>query len=177
MYKRQARGYAKYADIARLFGWQALKNFLYQENLDYNAGVLTCFEKPICRDGLSQTDSRILRLSKAADADLTPLIHFWGVHPDNSTALGQAITTAGLSSSTLIRDKFVYYAGIAPDNNTEFNAHFETVFPGRPKDCESPHYGCGWYNVWTDNFSEIHAENIISRIQSLLTQYFPGTNL
>ena len=26
-FRYQARGYAKYADIARLFGWQALKNF------------------------------------------------------------------------------------------------------------------------------------------------------
>jgi hypothetical protein len=176
-FRYQARGYAKYDDIARLFGWQALKNFFDQENLDFNAGTPTCFESPVCRDGLAQVDSRILRLSKAADADLTPLIHFWGVHPDNSTALAQAITAAGLDNSTIVRDKLVYYAGIAPDNNTEFNAHFETVFPGRPTDCASPHYGCGWYNVWTDNFTESHADNITSTIQSLLTKYFPGTNL
>jgi len=177
-FRYQARGYAKYADIARLFGWQALKNFFYQENLDYNAGVLTCFEKPICRDGLSQTDSRILRLSKAADADLTPLIHFWGVHPDNSTALSQAVTAAGLDNSTIVRDKLVYYAGIAPDNNTEFNTHFKTVFPySNANDCASPHYGCGWYHVWSDNFSESHGAKITNTIQSLLTQYFPGTNL
>ena len=179
-FRYQQRGYAKYGDIARLFGWQALKKFFKQENLDFNAGKLTCFESPVCLDGLAQVDSRILRLSKAAGADLTPLIHFWGVHPDNSTALAQAITAAGLDNSTIssiVRDKLVYYAGIAPINNAQFNTHFETVFPGRPSNCASPHYGCGWYNVWTDKFNESHGDNITTRMQSLLSQYFPGTNL
>ncbi|MAD99248.1 MAG: hypothetical protein CMK53_01300 [Proteobacteria bacterium] len=177
-FRYQARGYAKYADIARLFGWQALKKFFYQENIDYNAGKLTCFEEAICRDGLTQVDSRILRLSKATDANVTPLIHFWGVHPDNSTALAQAITSAGLDNSTLIRDKLIYYAGIAPDNNSEFNKHFNTVFPNsKASDCASQHYGCGWYHAWSDNFTEIHGEKISSRVQSLLNQYFPGTTL
>ena len=183
-FRYQARGYAKYADIARLFGWQALKNFFYQENLDYNAGTLTCFEKPICLDGLTQVDSRIFRLSKAANANLTPLIHFWGVHPDNSTALSQAITAAGLDNSTIVRDKIVYYASIAPDNKTEFDTHFATVFPTHQahhsttqNDCASSHYGCGWYHAWSDNFTSTHGDNITSRIQGLLDQYFPGTSL
>ena len=33
-FRYQQRGYAKYGDIARLFGWQALKDFFYQENLN-----------------------------------------------------------------------------------------------------------------------------------------------
>ena len=179
-FRYQQRGYAKYGDIARLFGWEALKKFFKQENLDFEAGILTCFESPICRDGLAQVDSRILRLSKAAGADLTPLIHFWGVHPDNSTALAQAITAAGLDNSTIsaiVRDKLVYYAGIAPTNNAQLNSHFETVFPGRPSDCASPNYGCGWYNVWTEKFNESHGTQITTSMQNLLTKYFPGTNL
>ncbi len=155
-----------------------MKKFFYQENIDYNAGKLTCFEEAICRDGLTQVDSRILRLSKATDANVTPLIHFWGVHPDNSTALAQAITSAGLDNSTLIRDKLIFYAGIAPDNNSEFNKHFNTVFPNsKASDCASQHHGCGWYHAWSDNFTEIHGEKISSRVQSLLNQYFPGTTL
>ena len=113
---------------------------------------------------------------RGAGTDLSPLIHFWGVHPDNSTALGQAITAAGLSSSTIIRDKLIYYAGIAPKNNAEFNTHFETVFPGRPEGGH-PDYGVGWYNVWRDSFNESHGAQITTTIQSLLTKYFPGTNL
>ena len=178
-FRYQARGYAKYADIARLFGWQAVKKFFKHENLDHNANKPTCFNENCLfsySDGLDPIDSRILRLSKAAGTDLTPLIHFWGVHPDNSTALAQAITAAGLDNSTIVRDKLVYYAGIAPDNNTEFNAHFETVFPGRPEGGH-PDYGVGWYNVWRDSFNESHGAQITTTIQSLLTKYFPGTNL
>ena len=178
-FRYQHRGYAKYADIASLFGWQAVKKFFKQENLDHNANKPTCFNEHCLfsySDGLDPIDSRILRLSKAAGTDLTPLIHFWGIHPDNSTALAQAITVAGLSSSTIIRDKLIYYAGIAPTNNAQFNTHFETVFPGRPEGGH-PDYGVGWYNVWRDKFNESHGAQIKTTVQSLLSQYFPGTNL
>jgi len=104
------------------------------------------------------------------------LIHFWGVHPDNSTALAQAITAAGLSSSTIVRDKLVYYAGIAPTNNVQFNTHFETLFPGRLEGGH-PGYGIGWYNVWRDSFNESHGAQIKTSMQSLLPKYFLGTNL
>ena len=44
-FRYQHRGYAKYADIARLFGWQAVKKFFKQENLDHNANKPTCFNE------------------------------------------------------------------------------------------------------------------------------------
>ena len=34
-----------------------------------------------------QSDDRTLRLSKVAEWDLTPLIHFWGIHPEDPVAL------------------------------------------------------------------------------------------
>ena len=69
----QFRGYAKYPDIVRIFGgWQVLSDFFHQEHLDYEDGI---------SNGHSQTDDRTLYLSIAAGEDLTPLIHFWGIHP------------------------------------------------------------------------------------------------
>jgi hypothetical protein len=34
-FRYQQRGYAKYADIQSIFGWDALRNFFHQEHLDY----------------------------------------------------------------------------------------------------------------------------------------------
>jgi hypothetical protein len=167
-FRYQQRGYAKYADIARTFDWQVLRDFYHQEHLDHMADAPG--------DGLASVDSRILRLSVAAGADLTPLIHFWGIHPEDASALANAIITAGLPSSTGVRDLLVRYNDIAPADNAEFNAHFERVYPGRPPGGD-PDYGVGWYNVWRDQWSEVHAAQITAALQDLLDLYFPGTEL
>ena len=82
-----------------------------------------------------------------------------------------------MNQSNIIRDKLIYYSQIAPKNNKEFMQHFEDVFPGKPKNCPSPDYGCGWYNVWANKYSNLHYEKIKTTIQNFLSIYFPGTNL
>ena len=67
-FRYQQKGYARYADIAKLFGWEVLHKFWRQEHLDDAAG-----EKG-AGDELNKVDSRTLRLSIAAGVDLTPLI-------------------------------------------------------------------------------------------------------
>jgi hypothetical protein len=167
-FRYQQRGYAKYADIVRLFDWQVLRDFYHQEHLDYMEDVAS--------DGLSAVDSRILRLSMAAGADLTPLIHFWGVHPEDAAALQEQMATHDLGASTEVRDQFLYYATIAPANNGAFKAHFDEVFPGMPSGGD-PDYGKGWYNEWTDVWDETHGDEILGAIQGLLDLYYPGTQL
>ena len=127
-------------------------------------------------DGLDPVDSRILRLSVAADVDLTPLIHFWGVHPVNPAALKRAITAKGISSSNVIRDQLLRYAGIVPMTNTDFNAHFDEVYPGRPSG-GNPDYGKGWYNARKNTWNETHSAQIVTAIQALLDTYYPDTIL
>jgi len=84
----QHRGYGKYVEIVNLFGWKPLVDFWHSVNQDYLKGL----EYPRNSD---PTDSRLLRLSKKAGADLTPLIHFWGVQPENRTALKKTQYTVG----------------------------------------------------------------------------------
>ena len=99
-FRYQLRGYAKYADIARLFQWKAMIDFNHQENLDalngctYDSGM----HPENCDAGttpqgalLDRHDSRTLRLSIAAGTDLTPLIHFWGISPTDAVALKAAV--------------------------------------------------------------------------------------
>lgn len=72
-FRYQHRGYAKYADIARLFGWEAVRGFYYQDNLDYEA------DNPSLGDNLPESDQITLLLSVQAGVNLTPLIRTFGV--------------------------------------------------------------------------------------------------
>ncbi len=163
-FRYQQRGYAKYGDIFRIFGWQPLRDFYRNEHLDFMSRAPS--------DGLSEVDSRILRLSIAAGADLTPLIHFWGVHPVDRSALAKAMSDRKLKASNDVRAHIERYKGIAPKNNADFNAHYERVYPGRPAGGH-PDYGTGWYNAWRDVFNESHGAQIQNQIQALLDLYYP----
>ncbi len=163
-FRYQHRGYAKYADIARLFGWNVLKNFYYQENLDLIAGTPS--------DGLSATDSRILRLSVAAGADLTPLIHFWGIHPENAAALRAKIAAKGLRPSTAVKKLLVRYRGQIPADKPQFAEHFNAVYPGMP-DSEETRFGPGWYQVRMTQWDTSTAQLAQSAVDNIVAQYFP----
>jgi hypothetical protein len=163
-FRYQHRGYAKYADIARLFGWDALKNFYYQENLDLIAGTPG--------DGLSATDSRILRLSVAAGADLTPLIHFWGIHPENAAALRSKIVAKGLKRSTKVKNLLIRYRALIPADNAAFAEQFNAVYPGMP-DSDETRYGPGWYQVRMTQWDTGTARLAQRVIDNIVAQYFP----
>ncbi len=165
-FRYQARGYAKYADIARLFGSEVLPNFYAQENSDYNAKTPS--------DGLSAVDSRILRLSVAAGADITPLIHFWGIRPVEPAKLKAAITAKGIGKSMAIKELMLRYRTLIPANNAAFDAFFESVFPGKPAGV-SPDYAAGWYQVRRTQWNESLALQAAGTIDTLVALYFPDS--
>ena len=162
-FRYQQRGYAKYADIVRLYGWGAYASSNRQEHLD--------FINNVDASELSQTDSRILRLSVAAGFDLTPLIHFWGVHPTDPTALAYAIRINDLERDIKLKELLSRYLSIIPGNNQIFNEHFERLYPGRPEGGDS-RYGLGWYNAWRDVWDESYAEKAKAGQKGLIDQYY-----
>jgi len=165
----QHRGYAKYIEIAALFGWDKLCAFYYQENLDYIANTPS--------DGLSPTDSRILRMSKAAGVDLRPLIHFWGVQPVNNALLKDRITAAGLLPSRKIYERLIHYKSIIPMNNAQFAAHAHVLYPGTITAGESPDYAEGWYYVWLPKYNESHGIAAQTAMQNIIDLYFPSLSV
>ena len=88
-------GYAKYADIARLYGWDALTNFYHNQQL-------RCVENAEC-DRFNNVDDRTLNLSIAAGYDLTPLIHFWGIQPEDPDYLKQEMLKHNLVPSNSLK--------------------------------------------------------------------------
>ncbi|MHC4743530.1 MAG: M60 family metallopeptidase, partial [Planctomycetota bacterium] len=159
----QHRGYGRYVDMAVLFGWHVVSDFYYQEHLDYMSGAPG--------DGLGSVDSRILRLSKAAGVDLTPLIHCWGVHPVDLGALRAAILAEGLPRSKVVYDRLVHYKEIIPANNAEFWDHYLTVYPSQPGG-GNPDYQYGWYNVWKSVYDESHGTAAKNAMQDIIDLHF-----
>jgi hypothetical protein len=163
----QQRGYGKYIEIARLFGWDALNDFWYSVNQDYNKGITY----PRNSD---PTDNRILRMSRAAGADLRPLIHFWGVHPQRNDTLKPALVKEGLRPSSKIYDALIHYKSILPKSNQEFQAHANIIYPkGIDGTGKNPDYGEGWYSVWLTQYSTTHGTAGQAAVQAIIDLYFP----
>jgi N-terminal domain of M60-like peptidases/Peptidase M60, enhancin and enhancin-like len=167
----QQRGYAKYVEIAALFGWTALESFYKEENR-----VAGLIPQP-ASDGLSNVDSRIFRMSKAAGVDLTPLIHFWGVQPADYVKLKTAIAGAGLKPSALIYDRLLKYQAIIPMDNATFKVH-AAAFWNKPVNKItagfSPDYGEGWYYVWLPKYGPADGQAAKAALTDILTKYFPA---
>jgi hypothetical protein len=162
----QHRGYAKYVEIVNLFGWQVLEDFWHSVNLDYMDGI------EYSRNA-DPTDNRILRLSKTAGVDLTPLIHFWGIQPDNAMAHKREMEKAGLKSSPRIYDRLAYYKTLIPMNNDEFAAHAEVVNPKGIRNGKNPNFGEGWYAAWVPKYNQAHGEAAQKSLQEIIDIYFP----
>jgi hypothetical protein len=160
--KYQQRGYAKYAEIANLFGWGALSNFWHSVNVDYMNGI----EYPINTD---PTDSRILRMSKAAGVDLQPLIHFWGVHPEDTAKLKSEIESAGLKPSRAIYDRLKYYQTVVPTNQAQFNVHYDLF-----KSAVSDTVDGAWFNDMQEHYTPEIGQASIRRVQDIIDLYFPA---
>jgi hypothetical protein len=161
----QHRGYGKYVEIVNLFGWEALEDFWHSVQLDYLDGI----EYPRNSD---PTDSRILRMSRAAGADLTPLIHFWGVHPEDPEALKRQMAEAGLQPSPLIHDRLLHYLTLIPMSGEEFAEHAHTIYPEGTREA-NPLYGVGWYHVWLPKYEESHGRAARAALQDIIDTYFP----
>jgi hypothetical protein len=163
----QHRGWGKYIEVAALFGWDKLSNFYKQENLDYTT--------PEASDGLSAIDSRIFRMSKSAGADLTPLIHFWGVQPVDRVKLASAILGAGLKPSAAIYDRLLRYKTLIPQDNASFVDHAKT-FLGKTTITAgaSPDYGEGWYFVWLPTYNSTHGAAAQAAMSDIVSRYFPA---
>jgi autotransporter-associated beta strand protein len=178
----QHKGHAKWMDIARLFGWEKLDTYWrsFQEddanNIPYATG----------------TDDLLLRLSKSCGADIRPLFHFWGIYPQNPSALAASIAAANIPSSNAIRLQLLSYKNIVPANNAAFRT-FATSWWGRQPTIngaweEREHarqwdttalYGPGdQQRSQATNPGEIYNENsaldIRNRIDELVALYYPG---
>ncbi len=154
------RGHGKYVEIAGLYGWEALNDFWKSVNDDYDRGI----DYP---ENTDPTDSRILRMSKAAGVDLRPLFHLWGVPPLNAATLRTSIAAAGLQPSGLIYDWLKFYQNAVPMTLTQYRNHYYTVKSAGPD---------GEAEALFDSYTPAIGDSAKAAIQSILDTYFPSGN-
>lgn len=171
--KYQHRGYGHYADIATLFGWAPLLQFAAEDHENYRRG-----EGYPSDPNNEPADTRILRFSKAAGADLRPLFQFWGIYPEDEAALAQEIAKHDLNPSPEIYERLKQYRTLIPMSAGDFKAHALIMYPR----CEQPGrtlmeknvmFGHGWYHKWLDVYDESHGEMAQVALDNIIEAYFP----
>jgi len=121
-------------------------------------------------------DSLLLRLSKNVGKDITPLFHFYGVHPQNITSLQAALRTANVRASKDMYDLLAHYETLIPANNAAFRQYCLSWWGKQPSVTgywtESEH-AKQWDNTYGTMYTENTATAIKAVIDDLIHQYFP----
>ena len=174
----QPQGHAKFADIARLFGWNGLNAFFYYYN-----------EKDHLGQSYSTTnDNMMLQLCKSVGRDLRPMLHFWGIHPANATTLGNSIASAKLKPTVEVYDRIVQYKALIPTNNATYRTWCTSWWGGTAPSITG--YGVEREHArqWSttlqngaapqarfpnEEYNEVSAADIHGRVQEILDLYYP----
>ncbi len=176
----QHKGHAKFLDIVRLFGWDGLDTFWRSFMEDDAAGISYA----------NTDDEKLLRLSRAVGKDLRPLFHFWGVHPQNPSALAASIAAENIPASPEIRDLLLRYKTLVPADNAAYQTFMLNWWGKKPSVAgywEETDHAMQWDETLDadgDNnpnvrpngsiYVEASATEIRARVDELVALYFPG---
>lgn len=162
----QHRGYGHYFEIVNILGWCPLRNLWAQEFIDFNNGI-----DYVAFDNI---DSRIIRMSIAAQADLRPLFHVFGVVPLEPDFVQDTLTQLGIKHSSAIYNRLQDYIDLVPKNNAEFIEYAKSVYPNLDNDgpTENPNYGVGWHYLKSLSYNEAEAQDRISKLQAIINLYY-----
>lgn len=165
----QHRGYGHYFEIVNMLGWCPLRNFWKQESID--------FENGINHGGNDQEiDSRILRMSVAAQADLRPLFHVFGILPQDAVALEDTMAQIGVPASLTVYNRLQVYLGLIPEDNTAFVNYALSIYPDLYTEgpTADPDYGVGWHYLKSLTYNTAEAQNRTNILQSIIDLYYPN---
>jgi hypothetical protein len=165
----QHRGYGHYFEIVNMLGWCPLRNFWKQESIDFENGI---------DHGINDQDNdgRILRMSVAAQADLRPLFHVFGILPQDSIALQDTLTQSGVLPSLTIYNRLQNYFNLIPADNAAFVNYALSVYPNLYTEgpTADPDYGVGWHYLKSLTYNSGEAQNRANILQSILNIYYPN---
>jgi hypothetical protein len=165
----QHRGYGHYFEIVNLFGWCPLRNFWKQELIDFEQGL---------NHGINDQDidSRIIRMSVAAQADLRPLFHVFGILTQDSIAVQDTLAQIGVLPSRTVYNRLQDYFDLIPADSIAFVNYALAIYPDLFTNgpIESPDYGVGWHYLKSLNYDEAEAQYRSGILQSIIDRYYPN---
>ena len=160
------RGHADYVEYIEMFGLEALQNFNHRINIEFDG---TNLNDSFDEGGRTSHNynSRILRLSREAGVNVAPLFHLWGHAPSSAASLANEMAAEGLGESVQIYDRLIDARDSVPLSQAEWN-----VVNNRMSDFLNDNRG-PWATYRT-NYSVARGQAAVSRIQTLINQYFPN---
>lgn len=175
----QLKGHAKFMDIARLFGWEGMDAYWRSFMQDDAAGISYA----------NTDDEKLLRLSRHVGKDLRPLFHFWGVHPQNPSALAASFAAENIPASVEIRNLLLHYKTLVPANNAAYRTFMLNWWGKKPSVAgywEETDHAMQWDETLDADGSnnpnvrpngsiyvEDSANDIRNRVDELVALYFP----
>jgi hypothetical protein len=152
-----------------MFGWCPLRNFWRQEFIDFENGITYGTND-------QEIDSRIIRMSVAAQADLRPLFHVFGILAQDSIAVQDTLTQLGVAPSLKVYNRLQDYFDLIPEDSTAFVNYALAVYPdlytaGPNAD---PDYGVGWHYLKSLTYDEAEAQYRTDILQSIVNLYYPN---
>ncbi len=160
MLRYQSRSWAKYAEIAHLFGWDALSAVngrFYEPGVEQTSNV--CDR----RGFVVGRDDYIRAATEALGFNMTPLFHFWGINP--SEELAQELEYYPQSPEIKARI-LEYRESVAPKNISDYMVYHDLF----PKD----DYQYPRYEKYLSEFDDGFAADILAQFDFLLATYFPA---
>ena len=165
----QHRGYGHYFEIVNILDWCPLRNFWKQEFIDFENGI---------DHGINNQDidSRILRMSAAAQVDLRPLFHVFGILPQDPISLQEELDQLNILPSQAIYNRLQDYFSLIPEDNAAFVWYALNVYPNLYTDgpTATPDYGVGWHYQKSLTYDTIEAQERIETLQGIIELYYPN---
>ena len=161
----QAKGHAKFVDIVRLFGWEIIDNFFKSTNQDHMDGKPWSINK-------SDGDKYTLRLSKIANADLRPLIHFWGIPTENLESSNARIKEMNIRPSSNVWDLLHRYKTLIPKNKESFQDYAKKWWEKQPSPegfTTQRNHAARW-----ESYDEKMVQKTSDSVQEIIDTYFPA---
>ncbi|MDA9774302.1 T9SS type A sorting domain-containing protein [Saprospiraceae bacterium] len=165
----QHRGYGHYFEIVNMLGWCPLRNFWKQEYIDSENGLNFGINN-------QDIDLRTIRMSVAAQADLRPLFHVFGILPQDTDLMQDTLDQLGIQPSVAIYNRLQAYFDLIPDDNEAFVDYALLVYPNLYDNgpTDNPDYGVGWHYQKSLTYDAAEAQERIDILQSIVDLYFPN---
>ena len=115
-------------------------------------------------------------MSTAAQVDLRPLFHVFGILPQDPTALQDALNLNNIEGSFTLYNRLQDYFDLIPEDNAAFVDYALLVYPNLYTDGpnENPDYGVGWHYQKSLTYAPAEAQERTDILQDIIELYYPS---
>ncbi|MFT6443303.1 MAG: hypothetical protein ACJASM_002863 [Salibacteraceae bacterium] len=115
-------------------------------------------------------------MSAAAQVDLRPLFHVFGILPQDTIALQQSLDQLDIVPSQTIYNRLQDYFALIPEDNAAFVDYALSVYPNLYTDgpTANPDYGVGWHYLKSLTYDAAEAQVRTDILEDIVEQYYPN---